>query len=96
MPKSPSGHADWHPSFFGCVHHPVWYVACLHSAHHALEPDSGSLPNSRFLLHNHQKVLVALALTGAVDYQQLDVPHPIALGVKATGVTWLAPVVEIG
>ena len=41
-------------------------------------------------------IAVALVLTGLVPYEQLDVPHPIALGIQATGLTWLALIVEIG
>jgi APA family basic amino acid/polyamine antiporter len=41
-------------------------------------------------------IAVSLVLTGVVSYQKLDVPHPIALGVEATGQTWLAIAVEIG
>jgi len=41
-------------------------------------------------------VAVSLILTGLVPYQQLGVPHPIALGVEATGQTWLATLVEVG
>src|SRR5581483_5503936 len=41
-------------------------------------------------------IAVSLILTGVVPYSQLDVPHPIALGVEATGQRWLATAVEIG
>jgi APA family basic amino acid/polyamine antiporter len=41
-------------------------------------------------------VAVSLVLTGLVPYQQLGVPHPIALGVEATGQRWLETLVEIG
>jgi basic amino acid/polyamine antiporter, APA family len=41
-------------------------------------------------------VAVSLVLTGVVSYTQLGVPHPIAVGVEATGQRWLATVVEIG
>jgi basic amino acid/polyamine antiporter, APA family len=41
-------------------------------------------------------VAVSLVLTGVVPYTQLGVPHPIALGVEATGQRWLATLVEIG
>jgi basic amino acid/polyamine antiporter, APA family len=41
-------------------------------------------------------IAVSLILTGVVPYQKLSVPHPIALGVEATGQLWLATAVEIG
>jgi APA family basic amino acid/polyamine antiporter len=41
-------------------------------------------------------IAVSLILTGVVPYPQLDVPHPIAVGVEATGQLWLATAVEIG
>jgi basic amino acid/polyamine antiporter, APA family len=41
-------------------------------------------------------IAVSLILTGVVPYGQLDVPHPIAVGVEATGQRWLATAVEIG
>jgi APA family basic amino acid/polyamine antiporter len=41
-------------------------------------------------------IVVSLILTGVVPYQKLSVPHPIALGVEATGQLWLATAVEIG
>jgi APA family basic amino acid/polyamine antiporter len=41
-------------------------------------------------------VAVSLILTGVVAYTKLDVPHPIALGVEATGQRWLATAVEVG
>jgi APA family basic amino acid/polyamine antiporter len=41
-------------------------------------------------------VAVSLVLTGVVSYTELGVPHPIAVGVEATGQRWLATVVEIG
>jgi APA family basic amino acid/polyamine antiporter len=40
-------------------------------------------------------VLVALVLTGLVPYRQLNVADPLAVGIDATGVTWLSPVVKI-
>ena len=39
---------------------------------------------------------VSLVLTGVVPYERLSVPHPIALGVEATGMGWLMTFVEIG
>lgn len=41
-------------------------------------------------------VVVALVLTGVVDYRQLAVPHPIAVGIDAIGARWLTNVVELG
>ena len=41
-------------------------------------------------------IAVSLVLTGIVHYSKLGVPHPIALGVEATGQGWLAAVVDIG
>ncbi len=41
-------------------------------------------------------IAVSLILTGVVPYTKLDVPHPIAVGVEATGQRWLATAVEVG
>ena len=41
-------------------------------------------------------VLVALALTGVVPYLSLNVPDPIAVGIDATGLVWLAPIIKVG
>jgi APA family basic amino acid/polyamine antiporter len=41
-------------------------------------------------------IAVSLVLTGVVPYGQLSVPHPIALGVQATGMRWLMTAVEVG
>jgi APA family basic amino acid/polyamine antiporter len=41
-------------------------------------------------------ILVAGVLTGLVPYPQLNVPDPIAVGIDATGLTWLSPIVKIG
>ncbi len=41
-------------------------------------------------------ILVSLILTGIVPYTKLGVPDPIAVGVDAMGLTWLAPVIKIG
>jgi APA family basic amino acid/polyamine antiporter len=41
-------------------------------------------------------IAVALVLTGIVDYQKLNVPDPIALGVDAIGLGWLALIVKMG
>jgi APA family basic amino acid/polyamine antiporter len=41
-------------------------------------------------------VLVAIVLTGIVPYTTLNVPDPIAVGIDATKVFWLRPVVKVG
>ena len=41
-------------------------------------------------------IAVSLILTGVVPYTQLNVPHPIAVGIAATGIGWLEFAVEIG
>jgi APA family basic amino acid/polyamine antiporter len=41
-------------------------------------------------------IAVSLILTGVVSYKKLSVPHPIAVGVEATGQLWLATAVEVG
>jgi APA family basic amino acid/polyamine antiporter len=41
-------------------------------------------------------MLVAIVLTGLVPYAALDVPDPIAVGVDATGLRWLSPLVKLG
>ena len=41
-------------------------------------------------------IAVAVVLTGLVPYPQLTGPTPIALGVDATGLTWLSPIINIG
>jgi APA family basic amino acid/polyamine antiporter len=41
-------------------------------------------------------VAVALVLTGLVPYQDLAVPNPISVGIAATGMRWLEPVINIG
>jgi APA family basic amino acid/polyamine antiporter len=38
---------------------------------------------------------VAIVLTGIVPYRQLNVAAPLAVGIDATGLTWLAPLVKI-
>jgi basic amino acid/polyamine antiporter, APA family len=40
-------------------------------------------------------VLVALVLIGVVPYQQLNVADPLAVGIDATGVKWLSPLVKV-
>jgi basic amino acid/polyamine antiporter, APA family len=39
---------------------------------------------------------VGFIITGIVPYDKLDVPDPIAVGVDAIGLTWLAPIVKLG
>jgi basic amino acid/polyamine antiporter, APA family len=41
-------------------------------------------------------VLVAFVLTGIVPYDKLNVPDPIAVGIDAIGMRWLAPIVKLG
>ncbi len=41
-------------------------------------------------------VAVAFVLTGIVSYDKLNVPDPIAVGIDAAGLTWLAPIVNFG
>ena len=41
-------------------------------------------------------MLVAIVLTGLVPYTALNVPDPIAVGVDATGLRWLSPLVKLG
>jgi APA family basic amino acid/polyamine antiporter len=41
-------------------------------------------------------IVVSLVLTGIVPYTQLNVPDPIAVGIDATGLTWLAPIIKVG
>jgi APA family basic amino acid/polyamine antiporter len=41
-------------------------------------------------------VLVAFVLTGIVPYDRLNVPAPIAVGVDAVGLKWLAPIIKLG
>jgi amino acid transporter len=41
-------------------------------------------------------IAVSLILTGVVPYQQLNVPHPISVGIAATGIVWMQFAVEIG
>ena len=40
-------------------------------------------------------VLVAIVLLGIVPYQRLNVADPLAVGIDATGLTWLSPVVKV-
>ncbi len=41
-------------------------------------------------------VTVSWVLTGVVPYDKLNVPDPIAVGVDAIGLGWLAPVMKLG
>jgi APA family basic amino acid/polyamine antiporter len=41
-------------------------------------------------------IAVGLVMTGLVPYTSLNVASPIAVAVQATGVTWLAPIINIG
>ena len=41
-------------------------------------------------------VAVGFVLTGIVPYDKLNVPDPIAVGIDAAGVGWLAPAIKIG
>ena len=41
-------------------------------------------------------VMVSVVLTGIVPYDKLNVPDPIAVGIDATGLTWLEPLVKLG
>lgn len=41
-------------------------------------------------------IAVSLVLTGVVPYTKLSVPHPIAVGIAATGIGWMETVVEVG
>nr|WP_325310337.1 amino acid permease [Longimicrobium sp.] len=40
-------------------------------------------------------ILVATVLIGIVPYSRLNVPDPLAVGIDATGLTWLSPVIKI-
>ena len=41
-------------------------------------------------------IVVAVVLIGIVPYTRLNVADPLAVGIDATGLTWLRPVVKIG
>jgi len=41
-------------------------------------------------------VAVSFVLTGVVPYDRLDVPDPIAVGIDAVGMRWLAPIIKLG
>jgi basic amino acid/polyamine antiporter, APA family len=40
-------------------------------------------------------IVVAIVLIGIVPYTKLDVPDPLAVGIDATGLTWIAPVIKV-
>jgi APA family basic amino acid/polyamine antiporter len=40
-------------------------------------------------------ILVAIVLLGIVPYRQLMVADPLAVGIDATGLTWLSPVIKV-
>jgi APA family basic amino acid/polyamine antiporter len=40
-------------------------------------------------------IAVAIVLTGIVHYSKLNVPDPLAVGIDATGLTWLSPVIKV-
>jgi basic amino acid/polyamine antiporter, APA family len=40
-------------------------------------------------------ILVATVLVGIVPYQQLNVADPLAVGIDATGIRWLSPVIKV-
>jgi basic amino acid/polyamine antiporter, APA family len=41
-------------------------------------------------------VVVSVVLTGIVPFDRLNVPDPIAIGIDAAGVGWLAPMIKLG
>jgi basic amino acid/polyamine antiporter, APA family len=41
-------------------------------------------------------VAVGFVLTGIVPFDRLNVPDPIAVGIDAAGVGWLAPIIKLG
>jgi APA family basic amino acid/polyamine antiporter len=41
-------------------------------------------------------VVVGIVLTGIVPFDRLNVPDPIAVGIDAAGVGWLAPLIKLG
>jgi APA family basic amino acid/polyamine antiporter len=41
-------------------------------------------------------VAVGLVLTGIVPFDKLNVPDPIAVGIDAAGIGWLAPAIKLG
>ncbi len=76
----------------------IGFDAVSTAAQEALEPNRdmpigilGSLVLCTFLY-----VAVGFVLTGIVPFDRLNVPDPIAVGIDAAGVGWLAPLVKIG
>ena len=41
-------------------------------------------------------IAVGIVLTGIVPYDRLNVPDPIAVGINAIGLKWLAPIMKLG
>jgi basic amino acid/polyamine antiporter, APA family len=41
-------------------------------------------------------VVVSVVLTGIIPFDRLNVPDPIAIGIDAAGVGWLAPMIKLG
>jgi APA family basic amino acid/polyamine antiporter len=41
-------------------------------------------------------IAVGIVLTGIVPYDRLNVSDPIAIGINAIGLTWLAPIMKLG
>jgi APA family basic amino acid/polyamine antiporter len=41
-------------------------------------------------------IVVGFVLTGIVPFDRLNVPDPIAVGIDAAGIGWLAPVIKLG
>ena len=41
-------------------------------------------------------IAVGFVLTGIVPYDRLNVPDPIAVGIDAIGLKWLAPIIKLG
>lgn len=41
-------------------------------------------------------ISVSLVLTGVVNYKELNVPDPIAVGIDKIGILWLKPLVKLG
>jgi APA family basic amino acid/polyamine antiporter len=40
-------------------------------------------------------IAVAIVLMGIVSYKELNVPDPLAVGIDATGLTWLSPIIKV-
>src|SRR5262249_58151662 len=40
-------------------------------------------------------IAVAIVLLGIVPYQKLNVADPLAVGIDATGLRWLSPVIKV-